>query len=254
MELKSTAIIRLDAKTTSALDWSKARTEALQKIAIGKKILWQLDFGCFKDLLKPLSSQEQFLALTLSVDHFIVSLWNEFRTYSKGLLIYQGSADFAESIPPSEIEGSDLFEKSLRARNMASDYLQQLITKLPDSIPVYITFDQPANDPLITELSYDPSVYGRMKILADENTWNPEAELAVGVLMPPVTALQREALEPFRTLSDKIHQPYKKIPENRLIHHWSGLDLLYYVEDTLSPQGKRQLQGFIAAGGEVVSL
>jgi hypothetical protein len=254
MELKNMAIITLDAKTSSTLDWAKARTEALQKMAIGKKILWHLDFGCFKHLLKPLSSQEQFLPLTLAVDHFISSLWNEFRTYSRGVLVYRGSADFATEIPASEIEGVDSLERSIRARNMASDYLQQLITKLPDSIPAYLAFESAGEDALVNALSYDPSAYGRIKILPNENAWNPEADAAVGVLMPSITQWQRSHLEPFRAIADQIQEPYKRIPETRLIHHWSGLDRLYYVEQTLSPQGKRQLQGFIAAGGEVIAL
>lgn len=254
MEMKNLAIIKLDAKTTSALDWTKDRTQALQNIATGKKILWHLDFGCFRNFLKPLSNQEQFLALTLALDHFISSLWNEFRSYSKGVLIYQGTADFAEEIPADDLEGINPLERSLKARNMASDYLQQLITKLPDSIPAFIAFDCVAVDPLVTDLSHDPSVYGRLKILPDVHSWNPEADLSSGLLMPPMQLMQRVPLEPFRKADQVIDQPYKKIPESRLIHHWSGLDRLYYVEGAISPQGLRQLQGFIAAGGEVVTF
>jgi hypothetical protein len=254
MEMKNIAIITLDAKTTSALDWTKARTEALQKIATGKKILWHLDFGCFRDFMKPISNQEQFLALTLAVDHFISTLSNEFRSYSKGMLIYQGPADFAETIPVGEIEGTDPLERSLKARNIASDYLQQLITKLPDTISAYIAFDRMASDALITDLSHDPSAYGRLKILPDAHSWSPEADLSTGLLMPPMHLTQSVHLESFRNVDRVIDLQYKKIPESRLIHHWSGLDRLYYVEGALSSQGRRQLQGFIAAGGEVVTL
>lgn len=252
--MKNVALITLDAKTNSALDWTKARTEALQKIASGQKILWHLEFGCFKNLLKPISNQEQFLALTLALDHFISSLWNEFRSYSKGILVYQGPADFAEEFPAGEIEETDPLERSLKARNMGSDYIQQLVTKLPDSIKAYIAFNRAAVDPLVTDLSHDPSAYGRLHILPDAHAWSPESDLATGLLMPPMTLFQRNHLEPFRRADQVINQHFKKIPESRLIHHWAGLDRLYYVEGALSPQGRRQLQGFIAAGGEVVIL
>lgn len=232
-----TALIHLDGKTSSTLNWTSARKEALQQIAQGKKILWHLDLGCFQSLLKPLENQEQFMALTLAIEHFSHSLWNEFRTYSKGLLLYKGSAHF-----------------SLEARNIASDYLQQLIAKLPDPITPYIAFDADAEDPLMTELVHDPSAYGRFKILSDAHDWNPESSQSTGVLMPPVTCTDINQLDPYRNLSQKISGSFKKIPESQLISYWPGLDRLYYVEGVLSPHGRRQIQGFLAAGGEVIAL
>lgn len=48
--------------------------------------------------------------------------------------------------------------------------------------------------------------------------------------------------------------PFRLISESHLINQWEGLDFLFYNPKGLSPQGKRKLQGFCAAAGEVVSV
>jgi len=44
------------------------------------------------------------------------------------------------------------------------------------------------------------------------------------------------------------------IPEEKLNEEWNGLDRLVVFSEALSPQGKRKLLGFIAAGGTVATI
>ncbi len=46
----------------------------------------------------------------------------------------------------------------------------------------------------------------------------------------------------------------KMVGESKLSIAWDGLDCIYVIEDLLTPFGRRQLQGFIAAGGEVKNM
>jgi hypothetical protein len=46
---------------------------------------------------------------------------------------------------------------------------------------------------------------------------------------------------------------FRIIPEELLTEQWDGIDTLVVISDAVSPQGKRKLQGFSAAGGEISS-
>lgn len=50
----------------------------------------------------------------------------------------------------------------------------------------------------------------------------------------------------------KMPRPFRPIPETRLTHLWEGLDVLV-VPGPLTRCGERMVQGFLAAGGEVIT-
>ncbi len=47
---------------------------------------------------------------------------------------------------------------------------------------------------------------------------------------------------------------YKIIPEERLTSEWEGLDFLIVNTQSITPQGQRKLNGFLAAGGEIIRI
>jgi tRNA (guanine-N7-)-methyltransferase len=49
---------------------------------------------------------------------------------------------------------------------------------------------------------------------------------------------------------ERFRDSYRLIPELQLNQMWDGLDELYIFENHLCPQGRRHVQGFIAAGGK----
>lgn len=247
MNLNKVAIISLDAHPSSPLQWGEIKPQVLKEIASGKALLWHLDFGLFNRLPKPLDNKEQFLTLNLAIDHFKETVWKDYHRFSKGVLLYKGSSDFSQ-------EMKEPFS-GLQARNVAANYLNQLAAGIPDEIQPYILFDKPADDSLLHILSGDPELYGRaLPLYVGEEGYASSEERSLAVLMPPIDEMREEALRPFQDLFHKIAMPYKKISEQRLISCWHGLDQILYSEEVLSPHGRRQLNGFIAAGGEAIEL
>lgn len=243
MQLDDVARIALDMRSSSTLDWKLQRRQAVAAVGAGKKILWEWDLGLFRHLLKPLENQEQFLNLTLGIDHFLKTLWVEFENYTAGALLYKGPQEFSLSADP------------LDGRAIAADYINQLTVKVPDALSIFLEFTDPHADPLYAILLSDPSAYGRvMLIRKDALDWHVEEQASCAILMPHIEERRAEVLDLFRSKLLEIKTLYKKIPELHLIGCWEGLDLLVFSEKALSPQGLRQLKGFIAAGGEVIEL
>src|SRR5436853_6416534 len=72
-------MIDLDGRLQSDLDWKKARSQAHQAVERGYSVLWNMNMGLFGELLHLLTSQSQFLSLTIALEHFRDSLWKEFK-------------------------------------------------------------------------------------------------------------------------------------------------------------------------------
>jgi hypothetical protein len=260
-------IIRLDAGSTSSLDWSLERKSALSALAAGKKVLWFLDLGLFDRLKMPLSHPSQFLTLGLAVDHFRDAVWKEFRSFSSGVCLYRGSSNFSEQLQwdepldkafdlwleETQTEKGD-FTKHLFCVNACSEYLKQLAERIPEELPAYLIYNSLPEDVLEKALFTNPERFGRIQVHASAPfTWKTHEESKIGLLMPPLDAVLSVFLDPFR----KAIQEYpsaKLIPEERLTYAWEGLETLIYSEKCLSKQGKRKVQGFIAAGGEVKNI
>lgn len=221
-------MIRLDASAASTLDWSLERKEALKLIASGKKVLWHLDLGLFDRLKMPLSNPSQFKTLGLAVDYFRDTIWKEFHAFSSGVCLYQGIPIASES----------------------AEYLKMLAERIPDDIPIYLEYTSLPEDPLERALVTNPERFGRILIRAPYS-WRTDEEVKIGILMPPLDVVSH--LEPFRK-AIQDNPSAKLIPEERLTASWEGLQLLLYSEKCLSNQGRRKIQGFIAAGGEVQDL
>jgi hypothetical protein len=78
----------------------------------------------------------------------------------------------------------------------------------------------------------------------------------IALCLPPNEAL-RPSLYPLLNgalqLLEQRQIPCRIIPEETLINDWEQLDDLIVASTTLSPQGKRKLQGFCSAGGRVIT-
>lgn len=82
-------------------------------------------------------------------------------------------------------------------------------------------------------------------------------EIATGVCLPPLEKISRETLsqleETFKRLS-RFDIPFRVVEEEILHECWDGIDDLVVISSSLSLQGMRKLQGFLAAGGRVVCV
>lgn len=268
-------MVQLNARANAALDWSAESEQALALIAKGKKILWNLDLGLFQHLQKPLSNAAQFMTLAFAIDHFRNEIWPKFHRFSKGVSLYTGNGDYLPGFKWDE-EQTQNFELwmnehgliqqerqelllQLYARDVSAEYIEQIASRLPDEIPAFIVFEQLPESSLLQALLTDPERYGRVQIInhASTFTWNREKELPLGICMPGLDCVDPILLAPFGQLMLKLSnrgEPYKLIPEAHLTTAWHGLNTLIYSPEAISASGKRKLQGFTAAGGELISI
>ncbi len=160
--------LNLDGRLQSDLDWKNVCEQARQAVEKGYALMWNMQMGLFADLAHPLTSQSQFLSLTLALEHFRDSLWKEFKTQTLGISLFKGSADFSKgfhwddhqeqnlrnwlqeihaphlaALNFSQLsrhgEGQQLIR--LYCRDVAVEYLSLLATRLPDALSVYLYLD-----------------------------------------------------------------------------------------------------------------
>lgn len=286
--------IHLDGKVQSDLNWKGAREQAEKARERGLKVLWALDLGLFESLQQPLTNQGQFLTLTLSLEHFRDSLWQEFKDCTLGVSLFRGDADFRKGFSwdshqeenfmtwlqencSIDASGWDEIEEReplirLFCRDVSVEYLNLLAGRLPDNLPLFLFLDLSSFEgSRQEELHYmNPERFERFR-LALKNAhlpfealkWAETTErltsddlIQVGICVPPMSfnrATHYEGFEQALIELEKAKLPYKLIPEHALTANWDGLDYLLYSPTGLSPQGKRKLQGFCAAGGTVIS-
>lgn len=170
---------------------------------------------------------------------------------------------------------------SLFCCDAVGEYLDLLANRLPDTLPLFVLFDATGvDDPLLTAQLLHKERYPRLclgvkggRSLGGELSWegSPLAKgtisrhlssqsnvpVRIAVCLPSMQQCrQADTLGLNEALAwlQKAQTPFRIIPEGLLTTDWDGLDQIIAVSHGLSPQGKRKLQGFCAAGGEVLTI
>lgn len=268
--------IRLDGKIDADLDWKLQRQAAVRFIASGLKILWELDLGLFSHLKQSISDQAQFLAINLSLDHFLNKLWLEFHKHTIGICLYRGSLDFQVELQHDKGLAATYYEqgksgatvKALYYRDVATEYLNLLVGKLPERLtPVLFLNSQNIQDKILIAQLLDQDKFGKIcRAVTDASTLfgfvsrekpgSIQKDHIKVALCLPSTELSSE--EVHREIGKTIDQlsaakiPYRIIPEESLTTEWDGIDYLIVIDNGVSLQGKRKLNGFSAAGGTII--
>jgi hypothetical protein len=216
-------IVKLDGKMSSLLDFRSGRHEALTAIAKGEPLSFEIDLG-----LDSFSGREvELKALSLALNHFVESLWEEFRPYIHEVIIYRGP------LPENEIT--------------FSAYLKGLKGILTASIPVAICFETRGESPLTRVRKSSASLFPGCRVYVDGKEPEFDAEARIGFLIPS------ENEEAYESLLKKGHR-VRLVEEAFLISDWHGLDYLIVDPKFIDNEALRKLKGFNAAGGRVVSL
>ena len=182
-------VIPLDGRLQADLKWDEARRKASQAIENGYDILWSLDLALFSGLAQPLVNQQQFLTLSLSIEHFRDTLWQEFKAKTMGLSLFRGPADFSKDFvwdldqehnfkswldenarqtePASRPDKEERPWKRLFCRDVAVEYLLLLAASIPDTLPVFLFLDCSAFDvSLAEEVQYfNPERFNRFQLV-----------------------------------------------------------------------------------------
>lgn len=220
--------IVLDGKMSSLLDFRQARLAALSHIAIGEKILWELDLGLFDTLTHPFGNESEARSMILAIDHFMKSMWPEFEKYSVGLSLYRGDLNFDEIL--------------------FSDFLKFLTLNVYDSVPLFLHFDTATPHTLESAKKFAQDLFPRFEIYVnDQEPPFKSRDTNIGFLIPSDHTQKFETL-----LNQGIN--LRVIPESLLNAEWDGLDFLYVDYALVSKEGIRKIRGFEAAGGEVIDL
>lgn len=215
--------VKLDGRMSSLLDFRLGRHEALTRIAKGEPLTFEIDLG-----LDTFSGREvEFKALSLALNHFVETLWEEFRPYIHEVILYRGP------LPDDE--------------KIFSAYIKGLKGILPASMTVAIDFKTAGQSPLVRVKKSSPSLFPGCSIYLDGVKPEVDSEAWIGFLLPS------DKEEPYKALLEKGHR-IRLVEEAFLISEWQGLDYLVVDPEFLNNEAVRKLRGFNAAGGRVVSL
>lgn len=251
--------IRLPARKGDPLDWGLPLKEASALKERGEKIVWEFDLG-LSDPYFPLDDELTFRALCLGLQLFHKEVWPTFQEASDRAILYRGFFDFSLFFRWSERqeenfaewrEGRGLFREEHMRRLFAADafvaYFQLLAHELPDELPLALEFTGEWTGSEAEKLHLLSLERFEHFLIPREGRENP-----VALCFPSDLSCSQEVLEKVEALLQKLPRPHRTIPEPFLAQEWEGVDQLYVFPETLTPPGKRMLQGFTSAGGKVL--
>jgi hypothetical protein len=254
--------IIVDIRPSSAMEWKEAKEIA----AKSKKITWVFETGLFSGLRYPLDHEGQFSTIQLGLSHFMETLGKEFASSTQKVVLYQGLGIFAggeffeqcrldlpldSSSDPKESQLSF----TLHALNLMADYLNKLGKAVPEAWGPYLQWDPWPHEPFYEALLTHPEKWGSLKIAkkGSMSKWDTSFPSDTAIYWPPAESLSSgHYLAMKKAIGLLPHARW--IPEEKLTTSWEGLNTLWVLQESLSPQGARMVAGFEAAGGEVREL
>jgi len=183
-----------------------------------------------------------------------------------GISLYKGSCHFRTRLEHytewltdhNQIDSPH--NRHVHALNILSDYLHHLSAIFPDEIEPYVLFDMDGvKNPWQAAQLISKERFTHLNVATKNapvwlsyETWDQEGvreqeHPTRGVVLPIDSCFADFPLP-------KVEEPYRMIPEYALTEMWDGVNTLYYMEEALSSLGRRKLQGFVAAQGELESI
>jgi hypothetical protein len=284
--------LKLPASLRDDLDWSEEKRTAECIIKSKKWILWEIDFQFQLHKLPPFDTSA-FFAYARALEEFVKwsCLFSE-QTF--GVCLYRGGIDFfsffdhrweemffewLDELVQAAYAGHEL-KNSLQQKKegewihtdlgqhyfhlFAADtfaaYLHRLASFLPDGTVPFAFFDARTLDsPAYTAQLFSKERFKHLYL--GVNDWEfsfVDGEIpALAICLPSDPYCDRRiAAELDRVMKELYSKatPFRIICEENLTEEWDGLDQLIIIPESISPRGKRKLQGFAAAGGEIKQL
>lgn len=165
-----------------------------------------------------------------------------------------------EEIDAVSMAGSEAIQ--LYAANLCIDYLDTLAARVPEKLPCFVNVDASA----ITSPLLQASIQSAER--AQHFRWitkggplplqeRTDKKTKLGICLPEATTLRdfsTHKLNLCLELLIKHNISFRVIAEELLTTEWDGLDAIIVNSAAVSPWGLRKLQGFCAAGGNVISI
>jgi hypothetical protein len=269
----------------TSLKWKEVEKYAHELVQKGFFLIWDLDFN----LTSSLSDEAQYLALEIGFEHFKNTLYATFETNTLGVILYKGPLDFSTFPWTLEEEEKYLawlenreaapFQRRLFQRDYSLDFLKILSSLLPLHIPPFLLFDDEGvmnreeNLYLLSEMCFETFLVGSktnpfpyaLPLFGWELGNSPlgyfsndslgtveEKAISSAIALPPSHTIDELFLEKMRNVIERHSGPFRLIPESQLTEQWQGVETLIVFPDKITPQGKRKILGFCAAGGTVL--
>ncbi len=312
--------INLDARLDSNLKWQKQLDKAIDYHKKGYNVLWELNFGLFKELHLPLSDTSQYRSLNIAVDHFFDYILKDLSVATIGVSIYKGPLDFSHnwswemdqvlnfrgwltdhfkdhhalinqtgfqcdsllSIDPVELYKNKNGRNLVRFYCMraAVDYFTLLSTRFETDLLPFVLLDTTMIDSPthifqlldhedfeFIQIALKKAPFESSQAIAWESKpfvngyigkdykayQRPEIECKVGIVIPSQLLFDAKEIDVYDKVIKEIesHESVKLISERNITIDWQGLEKLIAID--VEPDSKRKLEGFIAAGGQVVT-
>lgn len=273
--MSSVVLLKLPAFLQHDLDWSLEKRNAEQIAASGKRILWEIDFQWEASVFL---SSAAFLAYGRALEEFS-KLSSLFAEQTFGVCLYRGSADFPlfdfshwedrfyewaqelihNGFSEQELKSAQAHYFHVFKADLFASYLHRLVSFLPDTMRSFAFFDiDSVLSPAFCAQLFSSHRFEHLQIVLSRDGLVLEEQtknLPLAVCLPSDAYCNRKILARLDAILYDLKAkgiPFRIISEEKLTEEWEGLDRLIVISEAISPLCKRKLQGFAAAGGEII--
>jgi hypothetical protein len=254
-------MIQLPARLQDDLNWDLQMNQAERAVQENGQILWEFDFA-----FSSLHHAPAFQSYAIALDQFVKQVWPVYESSTLGISLHRGplvpcdeelfvewlSDLYGQKRPLNLIGKMRQHLYRVFCMNTLAEYLHRLGSYLPETAPLYC----------FPELSSAVSLAETAHLLSKERfghiqTSLTSSDVSLGVCLPLDEEVHLAIMNELDEVLDVLEErgiPYRVIPESLLTEEWAGLDQILVIPSAVTHQGKRKLQGFLAAGGEVVSI
>lgn len=256
--------IVLPAHLEDDLKWDTQKALADEAVERGAQIVWEFDFA-----IRSFCDQTHFQSYVLALEQFIGTLWKDFQTHTSAICLYRGSLETVRKIECDQTsfqewladtygevdERSQEYFKALFLLDYLAGYLHRLGAFLPTEVDLLCHF-QVSPSMSLTKAShlFSKARFAHLRLCMSGLPLNLDPTAPLAICLPEDHCLTLENLSLFEEVLLRLKNAdfrFRIIPESILTEEWTEVDALVVLEPALSLQGKRKLQGFCAAGGEV---
>lgn len=255
-------IIDLSCGMDSLLNWTQEKKFQEEK----DSILWNLDFN----IQKALDDEGQFAALQLALDHFKKDIYDHFATKTKGAILHRGKLPLYEKNKAEWLSDRSFKESTfhdyLHSRDVFLDFLKLLMIALPPDVDSYLCLDLSnlSLKELLQFISYEPLWDFKLAIKGvypvSDYSWSlnevffSSSYNATNALLIPSNADEVIFEKLANFMQNSAIGPMRICFEDRLNSQWDGIENLFVDPSILTAIGKRMLQGFISAQGNITTI
>lgn len=111
------------------------------------------------------------------------------------------------------------------------------------------------NDKILSDLVWDKGIPLQGFCAESPLDLSYQDSITTAWCLPPIGMISPDELQHQKMVMETLANQnisHRPIPEEKIALNWQGLDTIIVVSHHITPQGKRQLAGFCAAGGTVV--